>query len=153
MLDTIACAAQITVDRPRKDALALFTPEGERAWAPGWNPVFAAAHRTEGAGAVFTTTHGEDTTTWVMVDQDERCVRYARFTPGATAGTVTVTVRNAQPTQTHLRVDYDLTALTPEGARWLETFAQGFNDYIAHWETAIAAATRSHDDPRQRSTE
>jgi hypothetical protein len=92
MPDTIACAAELTVHRPRAAALALFTPEGERAWAPGWDPTFPTPQRTEGPGAVFATAHGEDTTTWVMVDQDERLVRYARFTPGATAGIVTVTV-------------------------------------------------------------
>ena len=137
MPHTIACAAELTVDRPRTGALALFTPEGERAWAPGWDPAFPVPQRTEGPGAVFVTTHGEDTTTWVMVDQDERWVRYARFTPGATAGTVAVTVLGAEPTRTRLRVSYDLTALSSDGARWLETFAEDFNGYITHWEAAI----------------
>src|SRR5215207_6443193 len=95
MPDTIACAAELTFDRPQTAALALFTPEGERAWAPGWDPAFPAPQRTEGPGAVFVTAHGEDTTTWVMVDQDECRVRYARFTPGATAGTVAVAVLDA----------------------------------------------------------
>jgi hypothetical protein len=141
MPDTVACAAELTVDRPRREALALFTPLGERAWVHGWNPVFAAAQRTEGEGAVFATAHGEETTTWVMVDKDERRVRYARFTPAATAGTVAVTVIDAGATSTRLRVDYDLTALSSQGARWLATFARGFDDYIAQWQAAIAAAT------------
>jgi hypothetical protein len=141
MPDTIACAAELIVHRPPGPALALFTPEGERAWASGWDPAFPAPRRTVGPGAVFVTSHAEETTTWVMVDQDERGVRYARVTTGVTAGTVEVTVVRAEPAATRLRVRYDLTALGPDGARWLETFAEGFDGYIAHWERALAAAT------------
>ncbi len=141
--DTICCSAELDVNRPRKATLALFTAEGERAWAPGWDPEFPAPERIEGAGAVFVTVHGEQTTTWVMVDQDEDGVRYARFTPGATAGTVTVTVLAATPTSTRVRVSYDLTALSPDGAEWLETFAEDFHAYIAHWGAAISTLTGS----------
>ncbi len=74
-----------------------------------------------------------------MVDQDESSVRYARFTPDHTAGTVAVIVLDAAPTRTRLRVSYDLTALSSDGARWLERFAEGFNDCIAHWQAAINA--------------
>jgi len=81
MPDTICCNAELTVNLPREATLALFTAEGERAWAPGWDPAFPAPQRTEGSGAVFVTAQAEETTTWVMVDQDERGVRYARFTP------------------------------------------------------------------------
>lgn len=152
MPDTIACTAELTVDRPSAAALGLFTAEGERAWAPGWEPAFPAPQRTEGPGAVFVTAHADDTTTWVMVDQDEHWVRYARFTPGATAGTVAVTVIDAEPARTRLRVSCDLTALGPDAARWLETFAEGFSSSIAHWEAAIAAATRSEEPPRRPPT-
>jgi len=141
--NTIRCSAEFRVDRSGASTLALFTAEGERAWAPGWDPAFPAPERTEGSGAVFVTAHAEQTTTWVMVDQDERGVRYARFTPGATAGVVAVTVLEAESTWTRVRVSYDLTALSPEGARWLEAFADGFVAFIAHWEAAIAAVTRT----------
>ena len=66
-------------------------------------------------------------------------MRYARVTPGVSAGTVAVTTLDAEPTRTRVRVGYDLTALSPDGASWLETFAEGFATYIEHWETAIAA--------------
>jgi hypothetical protein len=138
MPTTITCSADVTVDRPVEAALALFTAEGERAWAPGWEPTFAAPGRTEGAGAVFVTTHDDQATTWVMVDQDGQTVRYARVTPGVTAGTVAVAVVQSDPTRTRLRVTYDLTALTTDAERWLDHFAAGFVGYIAGWEAAIA---------------
>jgi hypothetical protein len=144
MPNTIACTAELVVDRPLEATLALFTAEGERAWAPGWNPTFPAPGRTEGAGTVFVTADANHETTWVMVDQNEHGVRYARVTPAATAGTVAVTVLESQATRTRLQVRYDLTALSSESADWLERFAYDFDKYIAHWEAAIAGNPPEH---------
>lgn len=56
------------------------------------------------------------------------------------AGTVTVSTLGAEGARTRLRVTYHLTALGEVGARWLDEFADGFDEYIAGWETAIAGA-------------
>src|SRR4051794_5302291 len=46
MDDTITCAAELTVALPREQVLALFTAEGERAWAgEDWDPAYPAAGR------------------------------------------------------------------------------------------------------------
>jgi len=50
-----------------------------------------------------------------------------------------VTVIASEPTSTRVRVSYDLTALSPDGARRLTTFADEFAASISHWEAAIAA--------------
>jgi hypothetical protein len=112
---------------------------------PGWDPAFPVPERTEGPGAVFVTAHGDERTTWVVVDQDERGVRYARVTPGAAAGTVAVMVLEAGEDSTRLRVTYDLTALTPDHEPQLEAFAAGFPGHIAQWEAAIAASLSAGD--------
>jgi hypothetical protein len=104
--DAICCSAELNANWARGATLALFTAEGERAWAPGWDPAFPVPERTEGAGAVFLTAHVEQTMTWVIVDQDEHDVRYARFSPGVTAGTVAVTVIASESTSTRVRVSY-----------------------------------------------
>jgi len=102
--------------------------------------VYPAPANAEGPGAVFTVSHGEKTSVWIVVDQDQRSIRYARVEPGHSAGTVRVAVLNAGASETRLRVSYEMTALGPEGADWLEGFVAGFDDYIAHWSSAIAAA-------------
>jgi hypothetical protein len=71
------CSGSLHVALPRERAAVLFTPEGERAWAPGWAPEYP-------------------------------------------------------------EVTYDLTALSPEAD--LAGFAAGFDDMMAAWERAIAAA-------------
>jgi hypothetical protein len=115
----------ITVPLPPKQALTLFTPEGERAWVPGWDP----QHLSD---TVFTTDHA----TWVVLDAPPGAVRYARVTPGHHAGTVEVHCRPAGNT-TEATVTYDLTPLAP-GA--LDQFAAGYDAMLADWEKRIADA-------------
>lgn len=108
-------------------ALHLFTPAGERAWAPGWDPRFPAGERGDGAvpGTVFLT--GESC--WVVVDRTPDRVRYARVLPGVRAGTVEVRLApDGDGTLAH--VTYETTALDGD---------DGFDPGIAHWEEAIAA--------------
>jgi hypothetical protein len=124
--------------------MELFTPEGERAWAgpDGWNPQYPDLQRTQGVGTVFTTKHGPHQTTWVMVDQTSRRVRYARFAPGISAGTVEVLAVSDTDEVTQLQVTYDLTALAPDEAERLQAFAAAFESEIAEWGTKIARSLR-----------
>jgi hypothetical protein len=140
---TLQCTAEITVELPPNQAMALFTPEGERRWAEGWNPHFPEPDRREGPGAVFITSHGGHQTTWIMVDHEPNTVRYARVADGMTAGTVTVRVIDWRDDITHLRVTYDLTALTAAGQKWLETFGARCDAELAGWSTEIAQALQA----------
>ena len=132
-------ATEITVELPPEQTMGLFTPEGERRWAEGWDPQYPEADRREGPGAVFTTGHGGHQTTWIMVDQDPESVRYARVTQAMTAGTVAVEVVGSDQHSTRVRVTYDLTALTSAGESWLEAFESDYDTAIGGWSTEIAA--------------
>jgi hypothetical protein len=131
---------EITVALPPDPAMALFTAEGERLWADGWEPQYPQADRREGPGAVFTTGHGGHHTTWVMVDHRTEIVRYARVTKGMTAGTVAVEVVRSDERSTEVRVTYDLTALSAAGDCWLDAFDAHYDAEIGAWSTEIAAA-------------
>lgn len=143
MPTTLNRSAEITVGLPRAEAIALFTAEGERRWAQGWEPRYPEAGRRDGAGAVFTTAHGSRETTWIMVDDRADGVRYARVTHGFTAGTVAVDVVACERDTTRVRVTSDLTALTPAGEAWLVHFDAEYAREIASWGTHIAAALAS----------
>ncbi|MGZ4233738.1 MAG: SRPBCC family protein [Solirubrobacteraceae bacterium] len=143
MPTTVCRATEITVGLPREQAIALFTPEGERRWADGWDPHYPEPRRREGPGAVFITEHGGHRTTWIMVGQGPEGVSYARVTEAMSAGTVAVDVVATDERSTQVRVTYDLTAITPAGEAWLEAFDAGYEAAIADWATEIAAALRS----------
>jgi hypothetical protein len=120
------CTGSFHVALPPDAAAALFTPEGERAWARGWSP-----DRPAPGGPVFTTHDGA--TVWVELGG----LRYARVTPGVEAGTVAVRLE-ADGAGTRAEVTYDLTALADEAR--LAEFAAGFEAMLAGWERDIAAA-------------
>jgi hypothetical protein len=142
MPTTVHRTAEIAVALPQQQAMTLFTPDGERLWADGWDPVYPQPNRREGAGTVFTTEHACVLTTWIMVDHRPDRVRYARVTSGLSAGTVTVDAVRSSETETVLRVTYDLTALAPAGQRWLDAFDAHYATEITRWSTDIAAALR-----------
>jgi hypothetical protein len=139
MSRTVLRATEITVDLPAEQAMELFTPEGERRWADGWDPQYPETDRRDGPGAVFTTGHGGHQTTWIMVDHGPGSVRYARVTQGMTAGTVAVDVVRSREHSTRVRVTYDLTALTSAGEIWLDAFDADYDTAIGGWSTEIAA--------------
>jgi hypothetical protein len=116
----------------------LFTPRGEQRWAASWEPHFPApAEDDSEPGTVFRTSHGGRDVTWVVGDRvTGRSIRYARVTEGQDAGSVTVTLDHGGRAAV---VSYDLTALSPAGARHLAEFARGYPGYLRHWEQAIAA--------------
>jgi hypothetical protein len=119
----------LRVPLPVAEALHLFTPVGERAWAPGWDPVFPAGEQGDGAapGTVFLT--GESV--WVAVDREPDRVRYARVLPGVRAGTIEVRLR-PDGDEALADVTYVTTALNDEP----------FDPDLAHWEPAILAALK-----------
>lgn len=132
------CSGLVTVPLPAADAMKLFTPEGERLWAPGWDPSYPDPERTEGVGAVFVTEHGGRRTTWVMTERSSDAVAYARVAANATAGTVEVRVVDASPTRTTVRVTYDLTALSAGAVAELTRFAENYEHEMAEWTQQIA---------------
>ncbi len=97
MARTMHRTAEIVVGLPADQAIALFTPEGERRWADGWDPEYPQPSRREGPGAVFATSHGAHQATWVMVDHRPDGVRYARIVHGMTAGIVAIPTRSSHP--------------------------------------------------------
>ena len=115
---------------PIEQVMPLFTAEGERAWAPGWDPTYADSSVHE-VGQVWTT-DGPPATTWVTVQADNTCVRYARVAVDDSAGLVTVSCAPSTDSTT-VTVSYDLSALSPAGEQRLSTFASSYDDMLEHW--------------------
>lgn len=125
---------------PPAEAFVLFTPRGEIAWAPGWEPRFAQPTDDDAApGTVFETgAHGAHTI-WMVLHRDPgRSITYARVTPGSRTGVVRVSLRPDGEGGSDVTVTYELTALTSEAAMELADFAAGYDDYLREWEDLIA---------------
>lgn len=133
-----------------REAMWLFTPEGERAWVPGWDPAYQAGRVSEAAGTVFTTSAGGIETTWVIVELDRPGghARYARFTPDRHAGTVRVSCTDTRPGHCEVTVLYEMTAIGEAGSDVLDPYSpEQFEAMLEQWrgtvERYLDAADRS----------
>lgn len=130
------------LDAPPEKAFHLFTAPGEMLWAPGWDPVILSGDGTE-EGTVFVTSHGHETTIWVVVDFDLNAyrARYARITPASRAGTVGVRLHANDSGGSTVTVKYELTALSESGNQNLTHFDAGaYAKMLNEWEIHIRAA-------------
>jgi hypothetical protein len=138
MADRIRCIGVVRVPLPAAEAIELFTPEGERRWAEGWDPRYPSGDAQLEPATIFVT-EGHGRTAWVVVDAGPRHLRYARISADA-AGTVTVRFVGETAGSSTFEVAYDLTALGDEGRVHLDAFERGYADEMAEWERAIAAS-------------
>jgi hypothetical protein len=125
------------------DAIQWFTPEGERAWAEDWDPVYVhpAKGETE-EGMVFTTAAGGEATLWLLTSYEPAAGRaeYARITPGSRVAVVKVRCE-AEGAQTRVNVSYTITGLSDAGNAYArEMSARRFAEYIDTWPASIARA-------------
>ena len=136
----VTLSGVVHVPLPPEEAFELFTPSGERAWAEGWDPRFPVEADQETApGTVFETHHGGRHSTWIVAARHPgRRITYARVTDGEQAGTVRVECRSGATAGTDALVTYTLTALRDEARPDLARFAAGYDEFLAHWERAIA---------------
>lgn len=132
-------SGRLEVARSAAAAIGLFTPEGERAWVPGWKPRYGTEMPSEAPGTVFTTEVDGVFTIWVIIeiDREAATAAYARVTPGHHAGTVRIDcVDNARGGCT-TTVAYDMSPLG--GATAMEGYSDpNFAAMLADWASAIA---------------
>ena len=132
----------LVVDLPSAEAVQLFTPEGERAWAPGWDPQYR--HPLDGRlerGTVFTTGRGDEHTIWTVIRCEPQAglMEYVRTTPASRTGTVLVQCAPLDERRTRVTVVYALTALSQGGNATLRELDEArFRAFIESWERSIA---------------
>jgi hypothetical protein len=122
-------------------AFEFFTPEGERAWAEGWDPQYLhpSNGRTE-AGMVFLTRHGGEETIWTMTRHEPAngVVEYVRTTPGSRTATVLVQCASLSNMETRVTVIYAFTPLSADGAEQIKKMDEAhYREFIDSWQSAI----------------
>lgn len=131
------------LDAPRSQVFELFTAQGERAWAPGWNPEILSG--AEGRGSAFRTQneHGQETI-WIVTEYQplEGRVSYARAALGSNIGLVDVACSESAAGGTDVSVRYTLTALSEAGRAFVSNFLETghYSKMIDEWRSATADA-------------
>ncbi len=123
------------------EAIGFFTPEGERGWVPGWNPVYPSGESSETPGTVFTTDAGGVDTIWVVmnIDRDGCSSAYSRVTPGHHAGTVQVQCQDRPEGGCVVSVTYDMSLLPGADPTGLNAYDdESFTAMLSEWATEVS---------------
>jgi hypothetical protein len=141
-----AAATQVRtfhLNAPRERVFPLFTAEGERSWAPGWEPKILSGSRERGS-AFITTGHNGSTVTWIVTDYrpTEGRVSYTRLVQDSNIGIVDVVCTEAAGGGTDISVRYTLTAVTEAGQSFVGEFLrdQHYTTMIDEWRVATSKA-------------
>jgi hypothetical protein len=131
------------LDAPLARDFSLFTAEGERSWAPGWDPVILSGAAQRGS-AFATRSHSGIETTWIVADYrptDGR-VSYARLAQGSNIGLVDVTCTPGEGGGTVVTVRYTLTGISEQGRAFVQEFLEPehYSRMIEEWRIMTSAA-------------
>ena len=131
------------LEAPLARVLPLFTAEGERSWAPGWEPVILSGAQERGS-AFATRSHAGIETTWIVTDYRpvEGRVSYARLAQGSNIGLVDVSCVACPDGSTVVSVRYTLTGVSEQGRAFVREFLEPsqYSRMIEEWRTATSAA-------------
>lgn len=131
------------LEAPLARVMPLFTAEGERSWAPGWEPVILSGDVERGSSFV-TRGHSGIETTWIVADYRpaEGRVSYARLAHGSNIGLVDVVCTEAEGGGTVVTVRYTLTGVSEQGRTFVREFLdpQHYARMIDEWRVATSAA-------------
>jgi hypothetical protein len=139
------------LDAPRSRVLPLFTARGERAWAPGWDPLMLSGAEERGS-AFQTRNHDSQATTWIVIDYrpSEGRVSYARLAHGSNIGLVDVHCTEPRGGGTDVSVTYTLTPLHAGAQAFVDGFLepQQYARMIDEWQAATNAALEREAGPK-----
>ena len=128
---------------PPEQAFVFFTPEGERAWIPDWNPEYLhPADGTLQSGLVFRTRAGGEPTLWLVARYDAQALEaeYVRIVPESRVGTVAVRCHAVADGGTQVEVTYALTGLSDAGNRVLASVTEDAHaQMMSNWQKCITA--------------
>jgi polyketide cyclase/dehydrase/lipid transport protein len=131
------------LEAPPARVMPLFTAEGERSWAPGWEPVILSGEVERGS-AFVTRAHSGIETTWIVIDYRpaEGRASYARLAQGSNIGLVDVSCTAAEDGGTVVTVRYTLTGVSEQGRAFVREFLepQHYARMIDEWRVATSAA-------------
>ncbi len=136
-------------DAPAATVFPLFTPEGERHWAKGWDPeILFPRDRDIAEGMVFRTRDGIDYV-WTVTRYDgtAHTIAYNVVGERMLVRRIEIRCRPAGPSRTDVDVTDSYVGLSSEGNAFIDRLTESaYASKMTHWKDAIggylAAASR-----------
>ena len=154
---SVSHTAEFEISQPVQAVFPLFTPEGEKRWAPGWAYENIMGTNTLNEDYLFLTSthdHAASDALWIVkhYDPEAHCVQYYKIEPGEKVGRIDVTCRPSGPRASKVRVTYKYMGLSQNGNRFAARFTKKtYRAFIEDWkrliESYFAKDTRSSAHP------
>jgi hypothetical protein len=122
---------EFPVQAPMERVFPLFSPLGEREWAPGWAPELLFPAGAEWAEEmIFRTLEETGEAVWIVtgLDLNEHRVVYHRVEPGRYVARVEVQCRSVSNRRTSVRTTYRFVGLSGRGNEEIEAMTQAAYD-------------------------
>ena len=132
----------LVFDAPLATVFPLFTPQGERHWAEGWDPqILFPRGRDVAEGMVFQTRdQGDRLLTWTMTRYDEAAhsVAYNVVTPDFLVRRIEVRCRPASTARTQVEVTDSYVGLSSQGNGFIDQLTEAeYEKKMAIWKERI----------------
>lgn len=152
-MSTIKQQTSFEINRSAAALFPLFSPEGEKHWAPGWDYENIMGTTVLHEDYVFLTAghhdsahhradhHGADKMIWLVkrVEPDNYFVQYYRVEPNNKVGIVTVRCKPITKQSTEVEVTYEYIGLSEKGNQFIEGYTvEAHQAFIANWPRLLA---------------
>jgi len=127
-------------------ALPLFTPEGERVWAKGWDPkpIFPPEQSVAfKANSVFRLDHGRERSLWTILEADPQkyIAEYVCVVEGVRLSRVRVRIQPRGEERCRVHVRYVHTATSEKGLRFVASVTeQAYAQKMLDWQRMVNAS-------------
>ena len=146
----VSHSEEFLLERGIADVFPLFSPEGEKLWAPGWDYINLLGSKELHRDDVFLTDahdHKSTQAIWIVADHDpvRHCVSYYKVEPGEKVGKVVVECFRQTDTSTLVRVTYRYTGLSDSGNQFVSSFTKEvYKEFMSEWRSLLLLYFEKH---------
>jgi hypothetical protein len=139
----VSHSEEFLLKRDIASVFPLFSPEGEKLWAPGWEYTNLLGSKDLQRDDVFLTDSHDHKSTqaiWIVADYDpvKHYVSYYKVEPGEKVGKVVVECMQQTDTSTLVKVTYNYIGLSDSGNQFVSGFTkEAYKEFIDEWRSLL----------------
>ena len=146
----VSHSEQFLLERDIASVFPLFSPEGEKLWAPGWDYTNLLGSKDLQRDDVFLTDshdHKSTNAIWIVSDYDpvKHYVSYYKIEPSEKVGKVVVECFQQTETSTLVKVVYKYIGLSDSGNQFITGFTKkAYEEFIGEWRSLLLRYFEKH---------
>jgi len=139
----VSHSEEFLLKRDIASVFPLFSPEGEKLWAPGWDYTRLLGSKDLQRDDVFLTDSHDHKSTqaiWIVADYDpvKHYVSYYKVEPGEKVGKVVVECFEQTDKSTLVKVTYKYIGLSDSGNQFVSSFTkEAYREFIGEWRSLL----------------